>query len=178
MLPPLVEKAHPRLVDAARTALRAMDRLAVGRSAPGFTATDLQGRQVSLTDLRGRFVLLLFWASDCMDCLREIDHLRWVRAAYPREQLELIGVALDSRVEDALRVVEVRRIDWPQIHDEQAMDGPVARLYEARELPRSFLIDAQGRIVARDMGGEDLDALLAELLPQVIEAEAEPSKAN
>jgi peroxiredoxin len=158
--------AHPRLVDAARTALRSMDRLAVGRSAPGFTATDLQGQRVSLADLRGRFVLLLFWTSECTDCLREIDHLRWVRAAYPREQLELIGVALDSRAEDALRVVEVRKIDWPQIHDEEAMDGPVARLYEAREVPRSFLIDPQGLIVAKQIAGEDLDALLAELLPQ------------
>jgi peroxiredoxin len=166
--------ADPQSVSTAKTALIAMDRLAVGRTAPGFTATDLQERRVSLSDLEGRFVFLLFWSAASTECLAEIDHLRWVRAAYPRERLELIGVALDAHADDAKRIVEERKIDWPQIHDEQALDGPVARLYEVRQAPRSYLIDPEGRIVARDIGGEDLDSLLAQLLPQT--PDKEPSK--
>ena len=57
-------------------------------------------------------------------------------------------------------------MDWPQIFDEQALDSPVPRLYEVREVPRSFLIYPEGLILARDVAGAELDALLAELLPQ------------
>jgi len=168
----LALEADPRLKETARTALRGMDRLAVGRIAPGFTATDLQGQRISLSDLEGKFVLLVFWSSECVGCLPEIDHLRRVRAAYPREQLELIGVALDPQADDVRGIVKARGIDWPQIFDEQAMDGPVARLYEVRDVPRSFLVDREGLIVARDVLGEDLDALLAELLPQAEKQDA------
>jgi peroxiredoxin len=156
--------AEPRLLDAARAALRELDRLAPGRAAPTFTATDLRGRRVSLEDLEGRTVLLLFWSTDCSACLPALDHLRSIRLAYPREQLELIGIALDSRVSEAQRIVEERRIDWPQICDGQAADGPVARLYDVHEAPRTIVIDGQGRIVVQDLLGDELDAALARLL--------------
>jgi peroxiredoxin len=159
-------EADPRLADAARTALRALGRLAVGRAAPGFHSTDLQGRQVSLSELAGKFVLLVFWSCECTACIPELDHLRWVRAAYPAEQLAFIGVALDARADPVRRFVDLRGMDWPQVFDGQGLDGPVPRLYEVREGPRSFLIDPEGLIVARDISGKELDALLAQLLPK------------
>lgn len=171
-------EAHPRLVDAAQTALRALDRLAIGKVAPRFSSTDLQGRPVSLSELEGKFVLLVFWSSKCTACLPELDHLRWVRAAYPADQLALIGVALDARADPVRRFVDVRGMDWPQIFDGQALDGPVPRLYEVREGPRSFLIDPDGLIVARDISGQELDALLAERLPETGNGKPEDPRVN
>ena len=93
--------------------------------------------------------------------LSGIDHLQRIRAAFSRKHLAMIGITVDREGAEARRVVEGRGVDWPQIWDRQSADGPVPRLYDVREVPRSFLIDRQGRIAGRDLLGEQLDAALA-----------------
>jgi hypothetical protein len=163
----LARDPGPSLSATARAALREIDRLAAGRRAPAFSAVDLWGSEFRSGELRGRAVLLQFWSVDCEGCFRELDRLQGIRASYPRSRLELITVALESDREVVLRIVEGRKADWVTICEPPRDGGtPLERLFEVRELPQAFLIDAEGRIVLGTADGAELEAALADLLAE------------
>lgn len=153
------------LLAAASTARGAEARPVGTASWDGFEAVTLDGHRVSAESLAGRVVLLDFWATWCVPCLGEIPHLREARERFPREDLAIFGVSLDQ---GARREVEafLRRhgMSWPQLWDGRGFAGDLARRFRVESLPRSFLIDREGRIVATDLRGKELLAVLEALL--------------
>lgn len=130
-----------------------------------FAATTLEGRELSAEALRGQVVLLDFWATWCVPCLSEIPYLKEAYARHRDAGLKILGVSLDQRprreIESFLRRHE---IPWPQVWDGQGFAGALARRFGVESLPRSFLVDRRGRIVATDLRGEELLAVLDALL--------------
>jgi peroxiredoxin len=151
--------------DEARGALYEMDHLAVGQSAPDFEAKDIHGHRVRLADLRGKVVLLDFWATWCGPCLGELPHVKRVHSDFAGcEDFVLIGVSLDG---DGIALVDFLReheIPWPQICGLSEFDDPVPRLYNVRGIPDTFLIDREGKIVVRGLRGNDLREAVAKAL--------------
>ncbi len=109
--------------------------------------------------------MLDFWATWCAPCLGEIPDLKEAYELYGSEGLEIVGVSLDQKarreVESFLRRQE---ISWPQVWDGRGFSGDLARRFGVESLPRSFLVDGRGWIVATDLRGEELLAVLDALL--------------
>jgi thiol-disulfide isomerase/thioredoxin len=119
-----------------------------------FTALD--GRTLKTDDLRGRVVLVDVWATWCAPCLAEMPTLKRLDTLHG-DALRIVGVNVDSMPRRDLRQWLVRRdITWPQLFDGRGLRGPLATQLKIEFLPRSFLFDPAGRLVATDLRGEAL----------------------
>lgn len=130
-----------------------------GFSAPGFTLTTLDGSDVSLSDLRGKVVIVNFWASWCLPCRVEMPAMEQVHRAYKDLGLVVLAVNMtsgDSRG-DAAAFVEEYELTFPVPLD---LDGSVSSRYEVLGLPTTFFIDAQGVIREVVVGGPMSEALI------------------
>ena len=151
-------------VAAAEGALYEIDHLAVGMEAPDFEAPTLDGDTLRLSSLRGRVVFLDFWATDCGPCLPEIPHLAEMHRAYGGDGLALVSVSIDRDRTALVEMVEDREMTWPQVWQEGEWEGEVARLYSIRGIPQTYLLDRDGRIVAKGLRGEAMEESVAALL--------------
>lgn len=140
--------------------------LAVGALAPDFTLTDLHGQPVALSSLRSRYILVDFWASWCKPCRAENPH---VFATYQRFRDQGVGftvlsVSLDEKPAAWQQAVQQDGLPWAQVADLQGMRGPTGHLYQLVGIPATFLLDPDGRIVAKDLRGVALGKELARRL--------------
>jgi peroxiredoxin len=151
----------------AEGALYELDKLGVGARAPDFSAPDIRGQPCSLSSLRGKVVLLDFWATWCGPCLGEIPALKALfkqHAGEAGQDLVMIGISLDEDGWELAEFLERERILWSQLCDLGGFDTSLARLYHVRGIPRAVLIDRQGQIAAKDLRGEKLADAVRKLL--------------
>ena len=156
--------AHPFDVQRAESALYEMDVLYEGADAPDLDLTTIDGSRIVLSDLRGKVVLLEFWATSCGPCLPDIPHLKTLHEGLSPTDFQLIGVTDDRDLEELEAFLEEREMRWPQVQEVVEWEGEAIRLGQARTkynvygIPRSFVIDRMGRLVAKDLRGEELVA--------------------
>lgn len=144
-------------------------RAQLQEAADRFEAVDLDGRALSLRELRGRVVLLEFWATWCAPCL---DDVPWLRRAYVRhpQRFEIIGISLDV-ADRATLTSWLRRQDvtWPVVHDRRGWSSPAISPFGFDRIPFNILVAADGRVVGTNVRGERLlralDTLLGEKGP-------------
>ncbi|MEX2100236.1 MAG: TlpA disulfide reductase family protein [Acidimicrobiia bacterium] len=136
----------------------------VGKVAPDFELETLDGRTVRLSELRGKPVLVNFWASWCTPCRDEFPFIQDLVEQY--DDLEVLGVTEDTILGDARRFVEKQRATWPMLDDSA---GDVARQYGVKPIPQTFFIDRNGIVTVRVnaplplLSSEELDAELAKI---------------
>ena len=135
-------------------------------SAPiSWRAVDLDGRVWSSESLRGRVVLIDFWATWCAPCLAELPRLRRLHARYDTGDLVILGISLDrSSARDFRSWLQRQGIGWPQVREVGGYDSPLAAQFGVEVLPASFLVGRDGRVVARDLRGESLTARVRALV--------------
>jgi peroxiredoxin len=137
-------------------------RTAIGSGAPGFAENDTAGRSISLSSFRGSYVLLDFWASWSAAYRGENRYRARAYRKYHSRGLEIVGVSLDTAREQWTSAIAKDRTMWIQVADLRGWDGPVVKLYGIRTLPSNFLIDREGKIIARDISGAALKTVLRE----------------
>ncbi|MEM9982569.1 MAG: TlpA disulfide reductase family protein, partial [Bacteroidota bacterium] len=138
--------------------------LTVGVQAPNFSLPTPAGKQVSLSSLKGQYVLLDFWAAWCGPCRQENPN---VVAAYERfkaQNFTVLGVSLDKNREKWLKAIEKDNLQWTQVSDLQYWESSVVPLYKIEGIPMNYLIDPEGKIIAKNLRGEALQEKLAEVL--------------
>jgi peroxiredoxin len=136
----------------------------VGEKAPGVTIPDVKGKKIKLADLKGKVVLVDFWASWCGPCRKSMPGLRNVYASYKAKGFEIYGISLDEKKADWQKAVAADKINWIQVNEPGGWETPTARAWHIEQLPSSFLIDKEGKIIATDPTEKQLQDILQKLL--------------
>ncbi|MGB4773217.1 MAG: redoxin domain-containing protein [Chitinophagaceae bacterium] len=141
-------------------------RLGIGKTAPDFTQQDTLGRLVTLSSMRGKYVLLDFWASWCGPCRRENPHLVNVFQKYKGKGFGILSVSLDqpNAKDKWLKAIHDDQLNWTHVSDLKFWNNAAAVLYGIQFIPQNYLLDSEGRIIAKNLKGEDLEKKLGELL--------------
>jgi peroxiredoxin len=140
--------------------------IAVGAQAPNFTQQTPDGRQVSLADYRGKYVLVDFWASWCGPCRAENPNVTKIYNEYKAKNFDILGVSLDNEKarEKWLKAIQDDQLAWTQVSDLKGWSNQVALLYRVQAIPQNFLVDPSGKIVATNLHGEELKTTLAQFI--------------
>jgi thiol-disulfide isomerase/thioredoxin len=139
---------------------RAAAGIIVGKPFPPLTGTCIDGSVFTLSDLKGKVVMVDAWASWCHPCMKEMPNVIAAYTAFHPLGLEIIGISLDHERTKLHQAMDAHRISWPQIIDVPEFTGPLATALVITSIPANFLIDANGILLAVDLRGP---ALMAEL---------------
>jgi peroxiredoxin len=137
----------------------------VGTKAIAFSLKDVNGKVVKLSDFKGKYVLLDFWASWCAPCRAENPNLLDNFRRYKDKGLRILGISLDEAdaKEAWLKAIKDDELPWQQVSDLKGWRNEAAQAYGVRAIPENFLIDPQGKIIAKGLRGEKLVEKLEEI---------------
>jgi len=152
-------EAAMELTDMLQRTMRLME----GSPAPEFSQVAPDGKPVKLSDFRGKYVLLDFWASWCGPCRRENPNVVRMYSKYKDKGFEILGISLDQNRERWLQAIQADQLTWKHTSDLKGWSNEVGKLYEISAIPKTFLIDPKGVIIARDLRGAALDGKLEEI---------------
>lgn len=136
--------------------LHEIESLQIGQKAPSFSAITLKGETLTLEDLNGKFVILEFWGTWCGPCIPEIPHLQTLWEKHGEDKLLILGISLDNSEEIVTEFIEKRDMPWPQILQSDRFNGELVELFNVVGIPRMYLLNPSGEIVARDLRGEEM----------------------
>ncbi len=141
-------------------------KTAVGSQAAEFTINDVNDQPVSLSSFRGKYVLVDFWASWCGPCRAENPNVSSAWHKYKDKGFDVLSVSLDGpgQKQAWLDAIKKDHLEWTQVSDLQGMKSAVAVSYNLASIPASFLIDPSGKIIARDLRGQQLENKLKEVI--------------
>jgi thiol-disulfide isomerase/thioredoxin len=171
--PQMVELLYPKLKPSALKSVYGKQltqyrtiaaRTAIG-ARPAFAQADTSGKPISLQSFRGKYVLVDFWASWCAPCRKENPFLVAAYNKYHEKGFEVLGVSLDDKKDRWLKAIAADGLPWQQVSDLKGWKNELAVRYGIRSIPANFLLDREGRIIAKNLRGKELEEKLAELLP-------------
>jgi len=134
--------------------------VSVGHTAPDFTLTDIDGKTVKLSDYKGKYVMLDFWASWCQPCRQENPNVVKQYAKFKDKGLNILGITLDEDRKPWQQAIAHDNLTWRHAGEFKRFDGPVVKQYKVEAIPSNFIIDPQGVIVAKNITGTDLEDFL------------------
>lgn len=135
-----------------------------GKQAPDFTLPDENGKPVSLSSLKGKYVLVDFWASWCKPCRMENPTVVAAYNKYKDKNFTILGVSLDENKEAWLAAIKKDQLTWQHVSDLKQWNSMVLPIYKFNGIPYNILIDPQGKVIAEELRGPALEAKLAAVL--------------
>jgi peroxiredoxin len=145
--------------------VKATEGISVGAKAAEFTLPDVNGKEVTLSSYKGKYVLIDFWASWCGPCRRENPNLVKAFDNYKDKGFDILGVSLDRSKEAWIEAIKNDNLTWTQVSDLKYWESEPAKLYGVEAIPSNFLLDKEGNIIGKNLRGEELEAKLKELMP-------------
>ena len=157
-------------LETAKKIIEAQKRTEIGKIAPDFSAPTPEGNLLSLNEVKSKITLIDFWAAWCGPCRRENPNLVQIYKKYHDKGLEIIGVSLDGNLRQTdpkaawVKAIADDNLTWPQISNLNYFNDQIAKMYNISSIPSSFILDAEGKIVAKNLRGAALEEKIAELL--------------
>ena len=177
----LEQKKHPELLKYALPFIEVLDSInpksssilgeriqvatqfSPGGTPPDFTQLDPNGKPVKMSDFKGKYLMLDFWASWCGPCRRENPNVVRMYSKYREKGFEILGISLDNNKQRWLNAIEKDQLTWPQVSDLKGWSNTVAQLYQVTAIPKTFLLNPEGKIIAVNLRGPALEAKLKEI---------------
>ncbi|SRX75849.1 TlpA disulfide reductase family protein [Aequorivita antarctica] len=166
-----VEKLDPKVASSQlaqdlKNNLDSLKKADVGSAAPDFSAPTPTGETMSLKDAMGKYTIIDFWASWCKPCRMENPNVVNVYNKYHDKGLNIISVSLDKaeQKDKWIQAIKDDKMDWYHVSNLQFWQDPIAKQYNVRSIPATFLLDENGMIIDKDLRGAALEAKIATLL--------------
>jgi len=144
--------------------VQSMKATTIGQEAPDIVLRSPEGKEVALSAYRGKIVLIDFWASWCGPCRKEMPNVVRAYSKYKDKGFEIFGVSLDQDQSRWIEAIQKDGITWPQVSDLKQWQSDVVKTYNIQGIPFTVLLDKEGKILAKNLRGEELDKKLAEVL--------------
>src|SRR5690606_9526523 len=141
-----------------------LKRLAVGQPAPEIVSFTPNDKTVKLSDFRGQYVLVDFWASWCAPCRQENPNIVKQYHVFKDKGFTVLGVSLDNNPGSWMRAIEADNLAWTQVSDLQAWSSDLVINYRIKAIPASYLVDPEGKILAKNLRGKALEEFLQQTL--------------
>jgi thiol-disulfide isomerase/thioredoxin len=141
-------------------------KIKIGMQAPDFTAPDPQGKQITLSEIKGKVTIVDFWASWCKPCRIENPNLVKLYDKYHSKGLEIISVSLERGNQKAFWIEAIKKdqLNWYNVSNLKFWQDPIAQAYSVNSIPATFILDENGTVVAERLRGAELEATIKNLL--------------
>lgn len=142
--------------------IKQLENVQIGKTAPEFSLPDTAGVAVSLSDFRGKYVLLDFWASWCPPCRKENPNVVKAYQEYKDKGFTVLAISLDKDKDKWMKAISDDQLTWTHVSDLKYWDSEIPALYGVRGIPANVLLNPEGVIIAKNVTGEDLQKALKE----------------
>jgi peroxiredoxin len=162
---PAKVKSYPSAIELGKN-IEIAKKTAIGKMAMDFTQNDTLDHPVSLSAFKGKYVLVDFWASWCGPCRAENPNVVRVFEKFKDKNFHIIGVSLDraGQKEKWMKAIHDDQLAWTHVSDLKFWENEVAKQYGIKAIPQNLLLDPEGKIIAKNLRGEDLDVKLSEAI--------------
>jgi peroxiredoxin len=157
-------KSFHGMVQQTQMMVAKTEAIKVGNEAPELMLPMPNNKELALSSLRGKVVLIDFWASWCGPCRKEMPNVKKAYEKYKNKGFEIYGVSLDKERAAWIEAISEDGLTWPQVSDLKFWQSEAAQIYAVQSIPYTVLIDRDGKIVATELRGAELDKKLAEIL--------------
>jgi peroxiredoxin len=159
-------ETHPYndMVKGQQEKLEVMKKTAIGQPAPEIKLLSPEGKEISLSSLKGKYVLIDFWASWCGPCRQENPNVVKMYDQFKGKDFEIFGVSLDRDRDAWLKAIDTDKLTWVHVSDLKFWQSEVVSAYNIEGIPMTYLVDKNGIIVAKNLRGKMLEEKLKEVL--------------
>jgi peroxiredoxin len=154
---------NTKMIQSVKVQLDDMRMLSVGQIAPEIALPNPNEELIKLSDLRGKYVLIDFWAAWCRPCREENPNVVRLYNTYNEKGFEVFGVSLDRTKEAWVKAIADDNLTWTHVSDLKYFNSEAAAIYKINAIPATYLIDPEGRIIAKDLRGKSLEDKLKEI---------------
>ncbi len=156
--------AESEYVKTLKNRVETLSKVQIGNTAPDFTLNTPDGESLSLSSLKGKYLLIDFWASWCSPCRYESPRVVKLYNDYKDKDFTILSVSLDTKKENWIKAIEDDGLTWHHVSDLQGWNNSAADLYGVKSIPHTVLMDKDQKIIAKNLRGEELRKKLSELL--------------